>query len=128
MAEQQEVGPADRRALLESLKRSKAEEFQELTTKDPLLAAQTIIDPIGTLSKFGLIDEGDNDLYVQVTKGTLRDVVYLREAVTARGGLMAVRQQGTATAAAAAISVRITVCVTVSWNYVSITVCADVNL
>jgi hypothetical protein len=59
--------------------------FQERINKDPYLAIQTALDPLGMLAKFGLVELDDNDVSVIVEKGTLLDLLHLREAVAARG-------------------------------------------
>ena len=75
----------DRRAAIHGARESKVAWFQELANQDRYLATQTLLDPLGTLSKFGLIDPSDNDLHMQVTKGSLADLIYLRESVATRG-------------------------------------------
>lgn len=98
--------------------------FQGLVEKDHCLAIQTILDPVGTLSKFGLIEDTDNDLHMQLTKGTLADIVHLREAVAARG--LASITTPPPPAREEALRIVITVSVTFTWDGVRVTVTVTV--
>ena len=80
----EEVG-AGRRNIVESYRQDKAKWFQEKIDKNPYLAIQTALDPIGMLSKFGLIDPSDSDIYIRVIEGSLSDVVHLKEVVAVEG-------------------------------------------
>jgi hypothetical protein len=131
MDEQDDSALADRRSIIESYRGSKVQGFQDRVDQDQVLAAQFVLDPIGTLTKFGLIDPTDNDVSIQVTKGSLLDIVQVREAVAARGlaaVLQAPAKRQTAQAAAISVSGRITICITVCWGRWCVTVCIEINL
>ena len=74
-----------RKDIVKSYREAKVKWVQERINKDPYLAMQTAMDPIGILSKFGLIDPTDDDVYVKVVRGSLLDLVHLREETAARG-------------------------------------------
>jgi hypothetical protein len=85
MADEKEYSQVTRREAIHQFREAKVARFQELVKKDRYLAAQTILDPLGTLSRFGLIEDADRELNVEVTKGSLADIAYLKEAVASRG-------------------------------------------
>lgn len=124
MATQGDIAPAEpivRRDLIEAYRQTKAQRFQDLVGRDRLLAAQTILDPVGTLAKFGLLDPGDNDLSVQLTEGTLLDLIHLRETVAARG-LVGALEDPAGPEGASARRAQGQVSVTLCWNRVCVTV------
>jgi hypothetical protein len=123
-----EAAGTSRRAILEKARQTAAASFQERVNIDPILAAQTILDPVGTLAKFGLVQPEDNDLSMQLTRGSLTDLVHVREAVEARGLVNAVRAPAHAAAAEAMrAGVEVTVCATLAWNSISVTACVTVR-
>jgi hypothetical protein len=78
--------PGDRRgSIIEGHRQAKARQFQAWIKEDPSLFAQTLIDPLGTLSRHGMIEPGDREVSLQITQGSLLDVVRLREAVAGLG-------------------------------------------
>ncbi len=74
-----------RGSVIEGYRQAKARRFQEWIKEDPSLLAQTFIDPLGTLARHGMIEPGDREVSLQITQGSLIDVVRLREAVAAHG-------------------------------------------
>ncbi len=114
--------------ILESARQAAVASFQDRVNADPILAAQTVLDPVGMLAKFGLVQPGDNDLSMQFTKGSLTDLIHVREAVEARGLFNAVHTPAHDTEAEALrIGVEVRVCVTLRWNGVVLTVCVTVR-
>jgi hypothetical protein len=76
----------ERRAtIIAGYRQEKARRFQAWLKEDPVLLAQTFIDPLGTLAKHGMLELGDREVTLQMTHGSLLDVARLREAVAARG-------------------------------------------
>jgi len=123
-----EGAEVSRRIILERARQAMAASFQDRVNNDPILAAQTLLDPVGTLSKFGLIQPTDDDLSMQLTKGSLTDLIHVREAIETRGILNAVRAPApAATAEAVSIGVEVTVCATFEFNFVSVTACVTVR-
>ena len=85
-ASDRQQGPGDRRAtVIEGYRQAKARRFQEWIKEDPALLAQTFIDPLGTLSRHGMIEPGDREVSLQITQGSLVDIVRLREAAAVHG-------------------------------------------
>lgn len=89
-----------RRTVIDGYREEKARRFQAWIKEDPSLLVQTLIDPLGTLSRHGMIEPGDREVSLQITQGSLIDVVRLREAVAAHG-LANVLPKGDVGAAAA---------------------------
>src|SRR5688572_12758018 len=74
-----------RRTVIDGYREEKARRFRAWIKEDPSLLAQTFIDPLGTLSRHGMIEPGDREVSLQITRGSLLDVIRLREAVAAHG-------------------------------------------
>jgi hypothetical protein len=47
-----------RREIIHQFRETKVARFQELVNKDRYLAAQTILDPLGTVARYGLFAGG----------------------------------------------------------------------
>ena len=116
MAEERE----SRKEAIHQFRQSKVARFQELANKDRYLAAQIILDPLGTLSRFGLVEEADHEIHTEVTKGSLTDIAYFKEAVAARGleNVLSVSPAGIEPA----LRVVVTISITVTWDNVRVTV------
>jgi hypothetical protein len=89
-----ENGHVSRKSVIDNHRQRKIRYFQELLEQDPILCAQTFLDPLGTLSKLGMIELDDREISVEVTEGSLLDIVYLRELVTAKGFAATVEGNG----------------------------------
>ena len=99
---------------------AKVARFQEFANKDRYLAAQTILDPLGTLARHGLVEDADRELHSEVTKGSLADIAYFKEAVAARGldNVLTTPTEGVEARA----RIVVTISVTFTWDGVRVTV------
>lgn len=112
----------DRRSLIESLRQTNVYWFQELVNRDRFLAVQMILDPPDTLAKFELQELGDNALLMQVTQGSLLDLVHLWEIMAARDLANAVAApRSVSTGAVGELCVVVTTSATSYWNHVCFT-------
>ena len=132
MATEGEGREMSQREMAGNIKRAAFEDFQKRMDRDPLLATKAIIDPLGTLLLFGLIDSKDKDLSMEVTRGSLQDIAYLREVVTAGHGLAnttIVRSDDSQDGIAARVrwSVTTTVCVTFCIRGICVHACTTVT-
>ena len=116
MAEEKE----SRRDAIHQFRESKVAKFQDHVNKDRYLAAQTILDPLGTLSRFGLVEEADHEIHTEVTQGSLTDIAYFKEAVAARG-LENVLSTSSAGVEPALLRV-VTITITIIWDGARVTV------
>lgn len=117
-----------RAAILERRLATEVNNLTERIGRDPALGVQVILDPVDTLSRFGLIDSDTRDLEVRLTQGSLLDLVHLRRAIETRGigNVLAPNQQLQVrgnTVQGIGVVIDIQVCVTVCWRSVCVTVC-----
>jgi hypothetical protein len=84
-AADRQTDPQRRANVIEGYRQAKARLFQKWIKDDPALLAQTFIDPLGTLSRHGMIEPGDREVSLQITQGSLVDVIRLREAAATHG-------------------------------------------
>jgi hypothetical protein len=108
-------------------------DLEERIGRDPALALQLVVDPLDTLSKFGLIDSDTKDLEVRCTQGSFLDVVQLRKAIESRGigNILAPKQDVQATASARTninVVISIQFCITICWRSVCLKICVSGTL
>jgi hypothetical protein len=117
-----------RQVILERYRGERVTDLQERITRDPALGLQLVLDPLETLSRFGLIDTEVRDFEMRITEGSFLDLVHLRRAVDSRGidNILASEQDTQLTAdAVQRIKVGISgqFCVTICWLGACIKVC-----
>jgi hypothetical protein len=129
-----ESGTEDRRqTILDRRLVEQVNDLEERIGRDPALALQLVVDPLDTLSRFGLMDSDTKDLEVRCTQGSFLDVIQLRKAIESRGiaNILAQKQDVPTTALARTnINVVITIrfCVTICWRGVCVTICVSGTL
>lgn len=117
-----------RQEALRRYEEERARNFEAIIDRDPGLGLRTILDPLGTFSRFGMIDHTDTSLDIRVTEGSMLDVVHLREAVESRGldailAQPAPEEERSARRAAIAVVIDVQVCVTICRANVCVTIC-----
>ncbi|HXJ91938.1 MAG TPA: hypothetical protein VMT20_03555 [Terriglobia bacterium] len=118
MAEQKGDQRISRTDVIHQYREAKVARFQELVNQDRFLAAQAVLDPLGTLSRFGLVDESDHDLHTELSKGSLADLAYFKHSVETRGLENVLGSKGEEIARA----LRLVIVITITWDHVRVVI------